>query len=106
MPVVPEEVVTSALVAVAAPGHQAMYQPLSTVARTDVPSLRSNVTAVTPAPVRPSASVSWSPAESRVTPPENWSCPAATVTGCVLVLLDDMKMLLPLRQTAVVSDWA
>ena len=63
---------TSAFVAVSVPGHHARYQPLATVACTELPSLRSIVTAVTPAPVRPSTSVSALPAESRVPPPLNW----------------------------------
>ena len=48
---VPEAVVISAFVAVTVPGHHARYQPLATVACTELPSLRSIVTAVTPAPV-------------------------------------------------------
>jgi hypothetical protein len=40
------------------PGHQARYQPPDTVAWIELPSLRSIVTDVTPAPMRPSTSVS------------------------------------------------
>ena len=41
---VPEAVVISAVVATAAPGHHARYQPSATVACTELPSLRSIVT--------------------------------------------------------------
>ena len=54
---VPAVDVTAAFVAWTVPGHHARYQPLTTVACTELPSLRSIVTAVTPAPVRPSTSV-------------------------------------------------
>ena len=68
---VPEAVVTSAFVAATVPGHHARYQPLATVACTELPSSRLIETAVTPAPVRPSTSVNALPAESRVPPPSS-----------------------------------
>jgi hypothetical protein len=97
-----EAVVISAFVGVIVPGHQARYQPFATVARTALPSLRSIVTAVTPAPVRPSTSVNALPPASRLPAPASSIRPGAMPPGAAELEVEDIAIPLPLRHTALV----